>query len=223
MRIKRATALLVLVALAGCKAKPRPEAGPKPESELPADVARAGAPGVEHAIYPILKEHDWVAKDLAAHEPFLGTGKPPVPWIAYGYDSGDHYVFVLQTDLATRSLEDYKREAMANIEKFPAVWEPLMDHVLTASGKDFSSEMILSKRFLIEAQEKLGAKQILVGVPRRRVIYAADEDMPADQMKAFAAMFRYTFDDASYGNAPIANLLFRYRDGESAGAQIVEK
>jgi hypothetical protein len=45
---------------------------------------------------------------------------------------------------------------------------------------------------------------------------------PQAQLKAFYQVFRYTFDDASYGNAPITNLLFRYRDGELIGAQLVD-
>jgi uncharacterized protein YtpQ (UPF0354 family) len=194
----------------------------KPASELPADVANAIAPGSEHALYPILKAYDWPAKELSAFEPFAGSDKPPVPLVAYGYDTGDHYVFVTKADLAKRPLADIKREAFANLEKLPAEWEAINEHVLTASGKDFSAEMILSKKFLLAAQKKLGAKQILVGVPRRRVIYAADEGAPKSAMEQFYLVFRKTYEDDSYGNAPITNLLFRFRDGELVGAQSVD-
>jgi uncharacterized protein YtpQ (UPF0354 family) len=234
--------LIAIVAVAGCESKP--EATPaattapapppavaatppkelpvKPANELPADVATAIAPGARHAIYPILKAYDWPAKALSAFEPFAGSDKPPVPLVAYGYDTGDHYVFVTKADLEKRPLADIKKEAFANLEKYPAEWEAINEDVLTASGTDFSAEMILSKKFLIAAQNKLGAKQILVGVPRRRVIYAADEGAPKSAMDQFYLVFRKTYEDDSYGNAPITNLLFRFRDGELVGAQSVD-
>lgn len=227
--------LIAFVALVACESKreatPAPtSAAPKlpkdlpvtPESEMPADVAKALAPGAKHAFYPILKAYDWPAKDLSAFEPFAGSDKPPVPLVAYGYDTGDHYVFVTKADLEKRPLADIKREAFENLEKLPAEWEAINEDVLTASGKDFSAEMILSKKFLIAAQKKLGAKQILVGVPRRRVIYAADDGAPKPALDQFYLVFRKTYDDDSYGNAPITNLLFRFKDGELIGAQSVD-
>ena len=161
------------------------------------------------------------SKDVSVHEPFAGSDKPSVPLVAYGFDAGDHYAFVGKADLANRSLGDIKREAFANIEKYAAVWEPITRHVLTASGKDFSAEKILSKQFLIEAQHRLNAKQILVGVPRRTVIYAADGGAPQVALDQFYRVFRKTYDDDSFGNAPITNLLFEYRDGELVVAKAI--
>lgn len=229
---KRTVALslcaIALFVLTACHSKahdglpPGKEPSAERVNELPGDVRRAIAPGTEHQIYPILKAWDWPAKEFSAYEPFEGRDKPPVPLVAYGYDTGDHYTFVGKADLANRSLAEIKREALANIEKYPVAWEPITSHVLTASGKDFSGEKILSKQFLIEAQRRLNAKRILVGVPRRTVIYAVDGGAPQDVLDEFYRVFRHTYEDDSFGNAPITNLLFEYRDGDLVGAKAVE-
>jgi len=219
---------MLFIFLAACQNKapdgPPPGRKPaaKPATAPPSDVLQALTPGAQHPIYPILKASDWPAKDLSAYEPFAGNDKPPMPLIAYGYESDAHYIFVGKADLTKRPLADIKQEALANIEKYPADWQTINAHVITASGKDFSAEKILSKAFLIEAQRRLNAKKILVGVPRRTVIYAADEGAPKDALEMFYRVFRHTFEDDSYGNAPITNLLFEYRDGELVGARMVE-
>jgi uncharacterized protein YtpQ (UPF0354 family) len=218
---------IVLFLLPACQAKP-PDALPpgkglaaKPATEPPNDVLRAIAPGTTHQIYPILKAWDWPAKEFSVSEPFAGTDKPPVPLIAYGYETDDHYIFVGKADLASRSLAEIKREALANIEKYPVAWQAITSHVLTASGKDFSAEKILSMEFLIEAQHRLNAKSILVGIPRRTVIYAADGGAPKDALEMFYRVFRHTYEDDSFG-APITNLLFEYRNGALIGAKAIE-
>jgi uncharacterized protein YtpQ (UPF0354 family) len=219
---------MVLFLLSACQAKPREvlPSGKEPSAKRadgpPRDVLQAIAPGTAHQIYPILKAWDWPAKEVSAYEPFAETDNPGMPLIAYGFATADHYLFVGKADLAKRPLADIKREALANIDVYPVSWEAATGHVLTASGKDFSAEKILSKKFLIEAQRLLNAKRILVGVPRRTVIYAADAGAPPAALEMFYRVFRYTYEDDSLGNAPITSLLFEYRDGELVSTKTVE-
>lgn len=218
----------VLCLLSACQSKqpdgqpPGKEPPAKGVNELPRDVLRAIVPDAKHEIYPILKAWDWPAKAFSVHEAFAGTDKPPVPLVAYGYETEDHYIFVGKADLAARPLAEIKLEAFANLEKYPVTWKRINNYVLTASGEEFSAEKILSKEFLVEAQRTLNAKQILVGVPRRTVIYAVDAAAPQVDMEMFYRVFRHTYADDSFGNAVITNLLFEYRDGVLVGAREVD-
>lgn len=173
-------------------------------------------------VYPILKAYDWIAKDHAVYQHFLGKDKPPIPLVGYGYDTADNFVFVTKGDEKAKDLDALHAEAMQNIEAYQVQWEAFTDTIITASGKDFSAEKILCKSHLIAAQQKLGAKRILVGIPRRTIFYAANADAPAAKMEAFYAIFKHTCQDDSFGNAPITNLLFRYENGELIGAMLVD-
>lgn len=192
-----------------------------PEAGLPPDVQSVVRAAEKPPVYPILKAHDWDHQGIALHEPFQGSEKPPMPQIGYGYNAADHYVFLTTQD--GRPLDEVRPEALANLKAYDqARWEAIVPGVLTASGTDLSSEKILDPAFLKEAQGILKAKQILVGVPRRTVIYAVDAALSESDMTRFYEVFRYTWNDDSYGNAPITNLLFKYEDGVMVGALVVE-
>ena len=178
--------------------------------------------GQDRPIYPILKAHDWIAKEHAVFQHFLGKDKPPIPLIGYGYDTAENFVFITKDDDKAKDLDGLHAEAMKNIEAYPVQFERINEHLITASGKDFAAEKILCKAHLIAAQKELGAEKILVGIPRRTVFYAANADAPKAKLDEFSYVFKYTYTDDSYGNAPITNLLFRFQDGELIGAMIVD-
>jgi hypothetical protein len=171
----------------------------------------------KHLVYPILKAADWPAKELSAFTFFLGRDKPPIPLIAYGYSTADNYVFVTKQELGARPIDELHKEALKNLCAVDIKWEKFDDHTLTASGHDFSAEKILCDDFLLEAEKTLKTKEILVAVPRRRVIYALDASAPDQVKKTFHYLVAHTLKDDSFGNALITNLMFQYQ-----GKQVVK-
>ncbi|MEW4557208.1 hypothetical protein, partial [Vibrio cholerae] len=105
----------------------------------------------------------------------------------------------------------------SNLESMDVVFtlsQVLDNKVLTASGKPFSSEAILSKKHMLKAHEILNAKQMLVSIPRRTGLMAVSRDAPKEILNQFMYLHSHAWNDASYGNAPIANVLFLLEGGE---------
>jgi hypothetical protein len=202
--------------LVACSA-PSSAPAPAPLAPTPSEQAR---PATESRVFPILQPYGWSEKATALHEPFAGADKPPVPVIGYGYAIDGKTVYLQQE--GDRSLDEVKAEAQKNIEAWASVWDPVNPRVLTASGKRYSSEKLLDPGFLKKAQETLGAQRILVGVPRRTVLYAVNADAAPADMDEFIEVFDYTWKDDSYGNDALSNLLFEFTDGEMTGAKLVE-
>ena len=175
------------------------------------------------SIYPILKDFDWVAKQQAVNQAFLGINQAPVPLIAYGFETDKNYQFLSNKALAESKLAELHGNALANLCNQEFVFEELFEFGLTASGKSFSAEMILCENFLLAAEKRLGTKEILVAVPRRSVIYVAKKAMTTSQSNKFYYLVSYTFQDDSLANASITNLVFGYKGSENTSIYKVQE
>jgi hypothetical protein len=173
-------------------------------------------------VYPILKDYNWVAKPFAAHINFKGIDKPPVPLVAFGYNTTDNFIFVTKDKLAEKPLDQLEAEAMENIRNYEAKWEMVQDFMLTASGEDFSAEKILCEDFIREAGRLLNTEKILVAIPRRTCISAISANASQEDLQKFFYLAKVTLQDDSYGNAFITNLVFEFTNAELTGAMVVE-
>ncbi len=159
-------------------------------------------------IYPLLKPHDWPHKGIVAHR--LITDKVPgVPIVAFGFDAGGNYQFVPREE--GLDLDHLNAEAMANLAALRYPWEVGDSHGLNfaaSSGNEFSAERVLDPAAMLECHELLKAERIVVSAPRRTCLCAAPDGLPAEEMDLFVRLVLHTYNDDSYGHAPISPAMF---------------
>jgi len=207
---------LILISLANVgmsesKVQPLPE---KLEKEISENMS-------ENSYFPILKPGDWVGiTHGAVRQTLIGDPEKPELVIGFGMDTPENFVFLMRSDEKKLDIQNVVRNAYSNLENMEVEFTPaksLDNKVLTASGKPFSSEAILSKKHMLKAHEILNAKQILVSIPRRTGLMAVSKDAPKKILNKFVYLHSHAWNDASYGNAPVANVLFVLEAGEIVG------
>lgn len=174
--------------------------------------------GQVNKIFPILKPGDWVGVQAGAlKQTLLGTQEQPELVVAFGYDAPSNFVFLMPKDLEGKDPNQIFKEAYENLESIESkfeISETLNNKVLTASGQDFSSEKILCKSHMLKAHELLNSNELLVSIPRRRCMMIITKQADKEQLNDFVHLHNYTWEDDSYGNAPILNALFVVINGE---------
>lgn len=171
---------------------------------------------IDAEIFPILKPGNWVGlKAGCLHRPFIGTNEQPHLVIAYAYNHADGYIFINNENNEGRTPQQTVTEAHANLDNGQVEVQDF-EHgaIITASGKDFSSEKILSKPFLDSLHKRFDSDQIIVSIPRRTIFYAMAGNAAPHYVDMFINAHKYTFDDDSFGNAPITDHIFIVKDGE---------
>ncbi|WP_334474861.1 hypothetical protein [Vibrio sp. 16] len=175
----------------------------------------------ESSYFPILKPGDWVGiSHGAVRQTLIGEPEKPDLVIGFGMDTSENFVFLMHSDENKLNIQNVVNNAYSNLENMDVVFTPsqaLDGKVLTASGKPFSSEAILSKKHMLKAHELLDAKQMLVSIPRRTGLMAVSRDAPEEILNQFIYLHSHAWNDASYGNAPIANALFLLEEGDIVG------
>ncbi|WBU89241.1 hypothetical protein [Cellulophaga omnivescoria] len=193
------------------------------EIEKLAQQAESGA----HKIYPILKPGDWVGiKAGAVKSNFIGTDDDLKVVIGFGYDTPNDFIFLTHKHLEKLDPDAVLKEAFKNLEEFETEFtalEKLDNKVLTSSGLDFCSERILSSKHMRKAHEMLDAEEILVSIPRRTCMMAVSRHADATLLGTFVNLHVATWEDDSYGNAPISNLLFVLKEGQIVGTIPIDK
>ncbi|HFG1782100.1 TPA: hypothetical protein ACGF1S_003645 [Vibrio cholerae] len=204
---------IVLLSLSGTAlsesgVKPLPE---KLEKEISKNMS-------ESSYFPMLKPGDWVGiTHGAVHQTLIGEPEKPDLVIGFGMDTPENFIFLMHSDEDKLDIQNVVNNAYSNLESMDVVFtlsQVLDNKVLTASGKPFSSEAILSKKHMLKAHEILNAKQMLVSIPRRTGLMAVSRDAPKEILNQFIYLHSHAWNDASYGNAPIANVLFLLEGGE---------
>ena len=183
--------------------------------------------GEYNKIYPILKPGDWVGiKAGALRQTLIGDQENPDVVIAYGYDTPNNFIFLTYDDAEKRPVEETLNEAYTNLSNVPSRFEPvtaLDGAILTASGLDFSSEKILDAEFMLEAHQILKAEELLVSIPRRRCMMVTSQAAPDKIINAFFHFHNDAWNDDSYGNAPITNMIFVVKNGVIEGVISIER
>lgn len=175
----------------------------------------------KHKIYPILKPGDWVGiKAGAIKQTLVGDEQNPLVVISFGYDTPENFVFLTHQHLEKMDANQVLKEAYQNLEDYKTEFEyskALENKVLTSSGLDFSSERILSKNHMLKAHEMLDTDEILVTIPRRRCMMVVAKNSENELLNTFVGLHQNAWQDDSYGNAPIANMLFVLKEGNIVG------
>jgi uncharacterized protein YtpQ (UPF0354 family) len=164
-------------------------------------------------IYPLLKPHDWPHAQHVAHRR-LSDKAPRVPIVAFGFDAGNQYQFVPARDV--NDIEALYSEALANLAVLNYPWELGDSHGLrfaTSSGKEFSAERLLDKQAMLQCQRLLESDRIVVSAPRRTCLFATRYGLLDEAMSLFVQLVMHTYNDDSYGHAPISPAMFVVQDG----------
>lgn len=175
----------------------------------------------DQKIYPILKPGDWVGlKAGALNSNLIRSEAGPKVVIAYGINTPDNFVFLTQKHLETMDQKQITNEAFRNLGNYETEFtysEVLQNKVLTSSGNDFSSERILSEAHMLKAHTMLEADELFVSVPRRSCMMVISRNAEEELLEAFLGLHKDAWEDDSYGNAPIANILFTMKAGRITG------
>jgi len=172
-------------------------------------------------VYPILKPGNWVGIQAGAiKQTLVGTQEEPLLVTGFGYDTPSNFVFLMPKDLENKDPQTILEEAYKNLEEAPAEFE-MSEHsggkMLTGSGNDFSAEKILSKNHMLKAHKLLESDELLVSIPRRRCMMITSKSVNEKALNIFVGLHNHTWQDDSYGNAPIMNALFVVINGEING------
>jgi hypothetical protein len=177
--------------------------------------------GKINKIYPILKPGDWVGIEAGAiKQTLIGTQEEPDLVIGFGYDTPSNFVFLMPSDLEGKDPNKLLEDAYKNLEEVIVEFEisdELDKKVIMASGNDFSSEKILSKSHMMKAHQLLQSDELLVSIPRRRCMMITSRSADKELLNIFVTLHNSTWQDDSYGNAPIINSLFVVINGEIEG------
>ena len=172
-------------------------------------------------VYPILKPGNWVGIEAGCiKQTLFGSQDDPQLVAAFGYDTPTNFVFLMPKDLEGKDPNKVLNDAYENLENFQSDFDVSAKPegtMLFASGKDFSSEKILCKSHMMKAHELLGAKELLVSIPRRTCMVVISREADEKLLYQFTFLHKHTWEDDSYGNAPIWNVLFTVVDGKIDG------
>lgn len=165
-------------------------------------------------IYPIIKSKDWVGLQSGALSTSLDIPAPVDVVIGYGYDAGEMFVFLTEEDLKSKSIEQWNQEAFENLRVLPRNFEIFKEGMLLCSGKEFCSEKILDTQFMQKACELLNSDELLVSIPRRSCMYVIDKQVEEQVFEEFLYVHNHTWQDDSFGNAPISPMIWEVRQGK---------
>ncbi|MBU2893835.1 hypothetical protein KO495_10925 [Colwellia sp. D2M02] len=175
----------------------------------------------ERTLYPIIKPGDWVGvKHGAVYSTLVGTKESPEVVIGFGYETTDNFIFLTHQESKKIDLNVAVATAFSNIDAMDVTFiaaEALDNQVLTASGQSFSSEAILSKKQMLKAHKMLKAEKLLVSIARRTGLMVISKEASEELLNMFVYLHHDAWSDDSYGNAPIANMLFVMEEGEIVG------
>lgn len=176
----------------------------------------------DRTIYPIIKAGNWTGMQYGAlYSILIGPEEAPEVVIGFGYDTPENFVFLTHQDGEEADLNTIVQQAFHNIDALDVLFTPsqvLDNQVLTASGKSFSSEAILSKTQMLKAHQMLKAEQLLVSIARRTGLMVIARDASNDLLDKFIYLHKDAWNDDSYGNAQIADRLFLLEQGEIIGS-----
>lgn len=175
----------------------------------------------DQKIYPILKPGHWVGlKAGALNSNLINSENGPKVVIGYGIDTPDNFVFLTKKHLETMDGQQITRQAFQNLENYETIFEyseTFDNKVVTSSGNDFSSERILSVSHMLKAHEMLQADELLVSLARRTCMMAISRDADQELLNKFVYLHEYTWNDDSFGNAEISDILFIVKEGRITG------
>ncbi|WP_330180254.1 hypothetical protein OHB26_28060 [Nocardia sp. NBC_01503] len=163
--------------------------------------------------FPLLQPADWPYRNRIPHWP-SASGNAPI--IVLTGDTGAGYA-IQSYDQSAPESEFMLPAAIARLTGLHRYdWE--IDElyglaVATCSGHDFSAEKVLDPHAMLDAHNALRTARLWVATPRRTCLTAVPYDLDDRQALVFQHLVRLTYDDDSYGNAPITRGVYLVEHG----------
>ena len=178
------------------------------------------------SLLPCLKDARWPGReDAVCRALWQLESSPYMPWLAIGYDHPHTFEFIANKQLATLHTTGQALEtrALANLRRRTATWQPLdVDakdgkrlRMLVCSDDYFAAERIVDADFMTQAQRTLGARGLLVGIPRRGILMATNGEQDPDLVTGFGGAVAGQFSRGE--TAIISPMLFAVTDGAIVG------
>jgi hypothetical protein len=182
--------------------------------------------GEINKIYPVLKPSSWIGvKSGALYRAFFGTKDDSGVVIGFAYNATSNFVFINESEVIGSDQDELINKAYENLEEIKIDFEVvdvLDSKILTCSGYDFSSEKILSKNHMMKAHQLLGSDELLVSIPRRSCMMICSKNESDEVLKTFFELHQDVWEDDSFENALIADILVNVVNGEVVSAIVKE-
>ncbi|QLY33368.1 hypothetical protein [Nocardia huaxiensis] len=181
----------------------RPAAAPQQVPELRPESGSAAAPSLPFDPYPLLQPVDWPHRNLIPNWP-SASGNAPI--IVLTADTGDGYAMQSYDPAAPGN--DFLLPAaiarLSSLQRYPWETDELYGlPVANCSGHDFAAEKVLDPRAMQDAHHLLDSPRLWVSTPRRTCLTAVPYELDERQLMVFQRLVTLTYEDDSYGNAPI--------------------
>lgn len=172
-----------------------------------------------HKIYPVLRNKDWTGIEHGAlYMPLIGTFENPKIVIAVAYDMPNNLIFVpYKSGSHYEELNEIYDEAQKNLEELDVPYEvsEYNGHFeVSASGHEFSSELILHKPFIQELHTVLKSNEILVAIPRRGYFKAIASNTSINLYNTFIDEYEFIFNNHTIQKPQITNGVFVIENGK---------
>jgi hypothetical protein len=174
-------------------------------------------------LLPLLKPAAWNLKAEMVCRPLVSFPVGDTPLVTYGWDHPNTFELLAREHAGSETPASLESIALAHLRKRAGSWECvdvklgfLKKLRMFVCGDDFlAAERILDAEFLREAQTKLGAKMLAVGIPRRGMLMACDGAASKDNLARFSAAAAGQFHRAE--TPPITTTIFAVADGKLIG------
>ena len=105
----------------------------------------------------------------------------------------------------------------ANFEFWNPIDDKLPYQVLSSKLSFIASESILSKKHMLEAHKMLDCDELMVSIPRKGLIFIADNNLEAEHKKNFMNMHAYLIMDNKYNLEILCEDIFMVKNGKIEG------
>jgi len=172
----------------------------------------------------LLKEAAWPGREANACTPLTGLPIADQPLVVFGWDQPQSFAMMNRKAAGDRPIESLTAAAVANLKKRRATWEAIdikagwfkKIRFLVCSDDFLAAERILDADFLIDAQRKLEAKMLAVGIPRRGCLMATDGARSPELLQRFSQAVAGQFHRGE--SPPITPTVFGVADGKIVAA-----
>jgi len=178
-------------------------------------------------VFPMLMREGWERKPTQMCRPLItGVELPNIPWVALLHlvdedgETAPNRAFLRseRAEQIGKKVDDFEREALANIAMRPASWEITVpgdgEKVAVCADDYLAAEHCLVPSFVREAGSLLQSNSLLVGIPCRGSLFAtplASVAAGGDFGRTYIQLVEQSYLDA--GETGITPALFIFIDG----------
>ncbi|AUC23526.1 MULTISPECIES: hypothetical protein [Polaribacter] len=178
----------------------------------------------EYKLYPVLQPASWpgVKNGALYNVEVSEDDNKDVPLVikSYAVETPDGLVYLSKKHKEFFGNRNLYQEASDNLDELEQEFnfEKEFDNkVLSSNGTRFSNERALSYTQMRMAHDFLESEELFVSIPRRGNILIIPKDSDKELLDMFLHVHRHNWNDTTYNNAHIANILLYIKSGNREG------